>query len=115
MSFPSTGDLPDLGIKSKYPVSPASQADSLSTELVGKPPYIIMSALSLSPVQLCSPWTVAHQAPLCMGFSRQEYWNGLFFPCPEDLHEPGIETLSPVSPALKVDSLPLSHLKNPIS
>ena len=109
MSFPSTGDLPDPGIKSKYPVSPASQADFLSTELVGKPPYIIMSALSLSPVQLCSPWAVALQAPLCMGFSRQENWNGLSFPCPEDLHEPGIEPLSSASPAMKVDSLPLNH------
>ena len=103
MSFPSTGDLPDLGIKSKYPVSPASQADSLSTELVGKPPYIIMSALSLSPVQLCSPWTVAHQAPLCMGFSRQEYWSGLPLPYPGYLLDPGIK---PRSLTLEADSLP---------
>ena len=44
-----------------------------------------------------TPWTVAHQAPLSMGFSRQEYWNGLPFPSPGDLPDPGIE---PESPAL---------------
>ena len=40
------------------------------------------------------PWTVAHQAPLSMGFSRQEYWNGLSFPSPGDLLYPGIEPAS---------------------
>ena len=40
-------------------------------------------------------WTVAHQAPLPMGFSRQEYWSGLPFPSPGDLPDPGIETMSP--------------------
>ena len=49
-----------------------------------------------------TPWTVALQAPLSMGFSRQEYWSGLPFP-PGDLSNLGIE---PVSPALQVDSLP---------
>ena len=51
--------------------------------------------------QLCrpfvTPWTVARQAPLSMGFSRQGYWRGLPFPPPGDLSNPGIE---PVSPAL---------------
>ena len=50
-----------------------------------------------------TPWTVAHQAPLSMEFSRQEYWNGLLFPTPGDLPDPGIE---PASPALQADSLP---------
>ena len=45
-------------------------------------------------------WTAAHQAPLLMGFSRQEYWSGLPFPSPGDLPDPGIELLSPMSPAL---------------
>ena len=45
-------------------------------------------------------WTVAHQAPLSMGFSRQEYWSGLPFPIPGDLPDTGIESASPVSPAL---------------
>ena len=48
-------------------------------------------------------WTVAHQAPLSMGFSRQEYWSGLPFPSPGDLPDTGIE---PGSPALQGDSLP---------
>ena len=43
------------------------------------------------------PWTVVNQAPLLMGFSRQQYWSGLPFPSPGDLSNPGIE---PVSPAL---------------
>ena len=41
-----------------------------------------------------TPWTVAHQAPLSMGFSRQEYWSGLPFPPPGDLPDAGIETAS---------------------
>ena len=56
-------------------------------------------------------WTVAHQAPLSMGFSRQEYWHGLPFPSPGDLPNP--ETKS-MSPELQVDSLPLSHQGNPL-
>ena len=42
-----------------------------------------------------SSWTVPHQAPLSMGFSRQEYWSGLPFPSPGDLPDPGIEPRSP--------------------
>ena len=45
-------------------------------------------------------WTVAHQTPLSMGFSRQEYWSGLPFPSPGDLPNPEMEPASPVSPAL---------------
>ena len=47
-----------------------------------------------------SPWTVAHQAPLSMGFSRQEYWSGLSCSPPGALPDPGIEPASPKSPAL---------------
>ena len=54
-----------------------------------------------------TPWTITHQAPLSMGFPRQEYWSGLPFPSPGDLPSPGTE---PTSPALQADSLPLSHL-----
>ena len=42
------------------------------------------------------PWTVAHQVPLSMGFSRQEYWSGSPFPSPGDLPDPGIKPASPV-------------------
>ena len=45
-------------------------------------------------------WTVAHQAPLFLGFSRQEYWGGLPFPPPGDLPNPGIEPVCLISPAL---------------
>ena len=47
-----------------------------------------------------TPWTVARQAPLFMGFSRQEYWSGLPFPSPGDLPTPGIEPMSLTSSAL---------------
>ena len=47
-----------------------------------------------------TPWTVACQAPLSMGFPRQEYWSGLPFPSPGDLPDPGIKPTSPESPAL---------------
>ena len=56
-----------------------------------------------------TPWTVAHQAPLSMGFSRQKYWSELPFPSPGDLPDPGIESRSP---ALQADSL-LSELLLP--
>ena len=49
---------------------------------------------------LCDPWTVAHQAPLSMGFARQEYWGGLPQPPPGDLPDPEIEPTSFMSPAL---------------
>ena len=62
---------------------------------------------SFSHVQLfATPWTVAHEAPPTMGFSRQEYWSGLPFPSPGDLPNPGIK---PGSPALQADAL-LSEL-----
>ena len=52
--------------------------------------------LSLSAVQLfVTPWTIAHQAPLSMEFSRQEYWSGYLFSSPGDLPNPGIEPGSP--------------------
>ena len=72
-------------------------------------PYLhptYMHAQSLSRVQLfATPWIVARQAPLSMGLSQQEYWNGLPFPPPGDLPDSGIKSGSP--------ALPLSHLGNP--
>ena len=60
-----------------------------------------------------TPWTVAHQAPLSMGFPRQEYWSGLPFPSPGHLHRhPGIQLTSLMSPA-QVGSLPLVPPGNP--
>ena len=58
---------------------------------------------SLSCVRLfVTPWTVSHQAPLSMGFPRQEYWSGLSFPSPGDLPDSGIK---PCCPAFQADSL----------
>ena len=61
-----------------------------------------------------TPWMIACQTPLFMGFSRQEYWSGLPCPPPGDLPCPGTKPVSPVSPALQVDSLLLSLLGSPI-
>ena len=72
--------------------------------------YAIMQACTLSQFSdvwlFVTPWTVAHQLPLSMGFSRQEYWSGLPYSPPGDLPNPGIE---PMSPALQADSLLLRH------
>ena len=60
---------------------------------------------SFSRVRLfVTPWTVAYQAPLSVGFSRQEYWSGSPFPSPGDLSDPGIKL---GSATLQADSLPL--------
>ena len=66
---------------------------------------------SLSRVQLlAAPWTVAHQAPPSMEFSRQEHWSGLPFPSPGDLPNPGIERRSPT---LRADALPSDSRVDP--
>ena len=68
-------------------------------------------------LQLCllfaTPGTVAPQAPLAMGFPKQEYWSGLPFPPPGDLPNPGMEPTAPALPALQVDSLLLNHQGSP--
>ena len=67
----------------------------------------------LSRVQLfATPWTVAYQASLSMGFSRQEYWHGLPFTSPGYLPHPGIK---PRSPSLQADNLPSEPPGNTIS
>ena len=64
-------------------------------------PHACMHAQLLIHVRLSvTPWAVAHQAPLSMEFSRQEYWSGLPFPTPGDLPHPGTESKSLASPAL---------------
>ena len=74
-------------------------------DMSGKTGVCVLSRVRL----FVTPWTVARQAPLSMGFSRREYWNGLPFQSPGDLPKPGIRPTTPVSPALQADSLPLSH------
>ena len=75
--------------------------------------YVYQYVCVCSPVSLQPLWTVACQAPLSMWFSQQEYWSGLPFPSPGDLPDLGIKPMSPVSPALQADSLPLSHQGSP--
>ena len=86
VAFPFSGDLPDPGIE---PRSPALQVDSLPAEPQGKPflYYKRKKVKSLSLVWLfATPWTVAYQASLSMGFSRQVYWSRLPFPSPRFLY-----------------------------
>ena len=65
--------------------------------------YSCLSSVSCSVVSnSVTPWTIAHQIPLSMGFSRQEYWSGLPCPSPGDLPDPGTE---PGSSILQADSL----------
>ena len=70
---------------------PTMQVDSLPAELPGKPKVKSLNCVWL----FATLWTVAYQAPLSMGFSRQEYWSGLLFPSPGDHPYPGIEPGSP--------------------
>ena len=80
-------------------------------ETVGKIPLKKGKATHPSILDWRIPWTVAHQAPLSMGFYRQQYWSGLLFPSTGDLPSPGIK---PGSPALQVDSSPTELSGKPI-
>ena len=70
----------------------------------------LMFSLSIMSDSFATPWTVAHKAPLSMGFPRQEYWSGLPFPSPGALLNPG---LNPCLPYQQGDSLPLRHQGSP--
>ena len=72
---------------------------------------VVVVKVTQSCPTLVTPWTVACQVPLSMGFSRQEHWRGLPFPSPGDLPNPGIK---PMSPALQADSLPTELVGKPI-
>ena len=85
----------------------------LKVRLSDPKPRVCMFAQSLqSSPCLCD---LAHQAPLSMRFSRQEYWSDLPCPAPGDLSDPGIEPTSPTSHALQADSLLLSHQGSPLA
>ena len=99
------------------------ETHSLSTRLKGKKrgwritkegrALLLLFSL-LSRVWLfVGPWTVAGQAPLYIGFLRQDYWSGLPFPSPGKSVYPEIKPVSSESPALQLDSLPLCHLGPP--
>ena len=100
-------------LKNCWPSSEPSVSHSSNIKGHRSPCRLSHSVVSDS---LATPWIIAHQAPLSMGFSRQECWNGLSFPPPGDLPDPEIEPASLASPALagrfftviQVD--PLHHL-----
>ena len=100
--LPSPGDLPNPGIELSALKSPALAGRGFTAREapLGTPKggNVTLSARSDS----ATPRTVAHQAPLSMGFSRQEDWSGSRFPSPGDLPDPGVK---PGSPVLQVDSL----------
>ena len=80
----------------------------LTTHTLG----LLLLLSRFSRVQLCeTPWTVAHRAPLSVGFSRQEYWSGLACSPPGDLPDQGIE---PWCPALPAGSLPSEPPGKPV-
>ena len=84
----------------------AAQANKCKNVIATSPEATLdCYGITCSDAQLCfcNPWTIAHQAPLSMNFSEQEYWSGLPFLSPGDLPDPGIE---PRSPALQACSLP---------
>ena len=72
--------------------------------------YLNQFACVLRHSVIATPWTIAYQVPLSMGFFRKEYWSGLPFSSPGHLPDPGIES---VSPAFQADSLPLSPKGSP--
>ena len=74
-----------------------------SFRILNSPAFWLLLLFSQVMSNSVTPWTAARQAPLSMGFSRQEYWSGLPCPSPGDLPNPGIK---PRSHALQADSLP---------
>ena len=112
--FPASGSFPvsqlftsggqSIGVSASTLVLPNILAQDSFSNL-----HLCVLVVQLFPT-FCDPWTAAHQAPLCMGFSRREHWSGLPFPPPGDLPDPGIE---PGSPALKMDALQSELLGKP--
>ena len=116
-----------LGRKNKWRGRPTSLVNSCRLLFLKYPLtfchiWLFSLPLPISSLHIChvlscvwhfeTPWTVVHQAPLSIEFSRQEYWSGLPFPPPADLPASGIRHTSPVSPALQADSLPLQPSGN---
>ena len=100
-----------------FPRSPLRSSTCLTSHCTGGRPDMSTCVLScFSRIQLfVTPWTIARQTPLSMGFSRQEYWSGLPFPPTGDLPHPGMEPAAPLPLALQVNSLLLSHQGIPLT
>ena len=94
------GEVQEGGDICRYIAESLCSAAETNTTIV-KQQLLFSSSVSNFSVQfLANLWTVAHQAPLSLGFLRQEYWRRLPFPPPGDLPDPGRELTSPASPAL---------------
>ena len=100
---PPSGDLPNPGIKPASHVSPELADVFLTASTTWEILHIFLKKLHSRVSLFVTPWTVDHQAPLSLGFPRQEHWGWLPFPSARDLPDPVIE---PGSPALQGDSLP---------
>ena len=100
---PPSGDLPNPGIEPTSHVSPELAGVFLTASTTWEVFNILLKKLHSCVPVFVTPWIVTHQAPLSLGFPKQEYWGGLTFPSPRGLPDPGIE---PGSPALQADSLP---------
>ena len=85
--------------------------DKITIQIFHLLPSPASCLVAQSCLTLCNLWALAHQAPLSMEFSRQEYWSGLSFPSPGDRPHPWI---NPTSPALQADSLPSKPAGKPI-
>ena len=102
LPFPSPGDLPDPGNEPRSLAPPALSGELYHCTIWEAHNIVYACVLScFSRIPLFSTiWTVAHQAPLSTGFSKQEYWSELPYPSPGDLPNPGIKPTSLTSPAL---------------
>ena len=111
----SNADITIINCAAGNPEAPFTSTSYSHTRKIKAHEKLVVDGLvAQSCPTLATPWTVARQAPLSMGFSRQEYWSGLPFPSPGDLPDPGIK---PRSPALPADSLPIElwgkpHMRN---
>ena len=110
LSCPPPGDLTKPGIEPEDLTKPGIEPGSSALQADSLPAVQFSSVQLLSCVRLfATPWTIAHQAPLSIGFFMQEYCSGLPCPPPGGFPDPGMEPTSPASPVLQADPLPLSH------
>ena len=105
------GGLPSVGSQSQKPLKRLSSSSSMLYTCLSV--YTICAHLFNCAQLFVTPWTVGHQAPLSMEFSRQKYMSGLLFPSPRDLLDPRNKPKSPVSSALTAELFITCHLLSP--
>ena len=93
LPLPAPGDLPNPGIKPASHVSPELADVFLTASTTWEILHIFLKKLHSRVSLFVTPWTVDHQAPLSLGFPRQEHWSELPFPSPGDFFDPGIKIL----------------------